>query len=308
LKILAVPEHNPRMKKQPKIQRIDGPLPSPSSPSGPNWADALDGEPTEKKKRSMSLALSQDDHVTSTSWPDAKCHHTYDVVNSEFTLSASNVSGDGYFTVRLKTNPVYSRIGIQRVINDTKATIKSVRLLQSVDLSHSHTQSDPCDYDGENPESSEAKDGPVSVALKTFVISEIKNTIRYGGNRLVTVKHPQNKEKTDYGVSTTTRGAMLYFTFKSIESEETTGTRSISYEDVSSLASTLLGVGTDDTNFADAFQTVGDKKTTRNEFMVRADMESKRIELLAILPHDSFTGDSDIYCEVASLFVNTTGP
>jgi hypothetical protein len=298
------------MKKQPKIQRIDsGPLPSPTSPNGPNWDDALDGEPAEKKKRSMSVALNQEDHVTSTSWPDAKCHHTYDVVNSEFTLSASNVSGDGYFTVKLKTNPVYSRLGIQRVVNDTKATIKSVRLLQSAELSHSHTQNDPCDdNDGEKPEESEATDEPVSVALQTFVVSELKNTIKYGGNRLITVKHPQNKEKTDYGVSTTTRGKLVYFTFTSLEAEKTTGTCSISYEDVSSLASTLLGVGTDDTNFADAFQTVGDKKTTRNEFMVRADMESKRIELLAILPHDSFTGDSDIYCEVASLFVDTTGP
>ena len=292
------------MKKAPKIQRIDSnPLSSPTSPSALDLAAEF-GDDGPKKHKS-SILLDAADHLTSTPWPNTKVKHTYDVMNGEFTLSASEGDGSGHFSVKVKTKELYKRIGINHSIPDPKATIRTMRLLQSSALSPGagHPRSSTGTSECEPSESSEARDEPTSCELKTLVTSELQNVVKYGSSSFVTVKHPQSKETTDYNAVVSMRGTMMSVTFKSVEADKTTGVRSISCEDVASLVADLIGVGADELNFAEAFKTTGGKKSTLKEFMASADVEIKRIDLLALLPPDSFTGDCKVYCEIAHIYV-----
>ena len=274
------------MKKAAKMQRIDS-----VSTADICWEDEDDNK---KGKSSTLISLSNQDHKTSTPWISSTFDHTYDVKSGEFNIVASEQGGTGQFTVNIKTKEIYSRVGIHRSIPDIKSTIKTVKLLQKSELKS-------VDDDADNDESDTVG---ASKSLSDKVQKEIENNVKYGASKLVNVLNIETKEKTDYNILLTTKSNKLSITFKSMEAEKTTGERSVYFRSVSSMVASLLWISEDEATSTDSLKTIGDKVVKYEFFMATLSTDKKHIVLSSILPHDSFTSDSDVYCEIFKIFIS----
>ena len=280
------------MKKSGKVQRID---------STSTHENIFEDEDEVLVKNSTFISLQSEDHETSTPWINSTLDHTYDVKTGEFNIFASEEDGPGLFSVKIKTKHVYDRVGIHRSIPDIKSTIKTVKLLQKSELKGGDVQS-LADGDGNVGDAGEQR---ASEKLSTLVEKEIEKNVKYGSSKVINVRNDQTKETTEYNILLAIKSGKLFITFKSIESEKITGERSASVANVSSIISSLLGVSDEEfTSAENLFATIGNNEAKCEFFTAKVSNDKKHVVISAILPYDSFTSDTDIYCEVFKVFIS----
>lgn len=283
------------MKKSGKVQRID----STSTPE-----NSFEDEDEVLVKNSTFISLQSEDHETSTPWINSTLDHTYDVKTGEFNIFATEEDGPGLFSVKIKTKQIYDRVGIHRSIPDIKSTIKTVKLLQKSELKGGDVQS-LADGDGNVYGVGDAGDQRASEKLSALVEKEIEKNVKYGSSKLINVRNNETKETTEYNIILAIKSNKLFITFKSMESEKITGERSVSVSNVSSIISSLLGVSDEEfTSAENLFATIGNNEAKSEFFAAKVSNDKKHILISAILPYDSFTSDTDIYCEVFKVFIS----
>jgi len=246
------------------------------------------------------IELTPTDHKTHTSFSDVACNHTYNVLTGEFNVTGTDPNGSGYFTVKIKTNSVYSRLGIKREIPDVKSTIKTVKLLQSQILR-------PAVETAQTPDAPTEKldddDDDVRLDIDAIVVRELDNLLRYGQSRCVTVKHPKSKESATYRIFLNKRDDVFSFVFTDLDSEKVTGTSHFTLGEVSRACSALLRLSDDDVDFVQAVKTIGTRSITTQTLTISAGFKAGELQLGVAMPPDSFTEDTDCYANTGSIFI-----
>ena len=288
------------LPRERKLQRLNyTPLPQPAA------------EEAVVKRTKSVVELDTVDHQTHSSFADVSCHHTYNVSTGEFSITASNRNGNGYFVVKLDTESVYKKLGIRRVIADASATVKSIKMLQSNIL---RKRDDDASIDTSTTlgaEEEEEVSAPVKVPakLKERVERELSRLVAYGASRYAVVKHAKDsKETTAYHIVLFNHGESVDFQFRSIEADRVTGTTSVWTREIRECVAKMLGTNEEDEDFAAAMQTSGSKRITNDTFTLSIgkqhhDRGGSAIEMLIALPDDSFTSGATCYAHVGNLYI-----
>lgn len=266
-----------RMKKASKIQRTDH-----------HNLPELQTEDAEESKASAAALVSLDsgDHQTTSSLSEFEANHCYNVVDDKFDLSVASPAG--FVNIRLKLKPLFDRLGLKRIITDTKSTIKAVKLLKTTALSpRASTSTDDADE---------------TQALRSAVDRELDRLVRYGPLRIVEVVHPDDDaEKTQYKLQLSSDATSIKVDVSSIETFKKTGNVKIARGDVARAISHAIKADENETDFTNLVVSAGFQVVKGDKFKLQF-TNKNRVKLAVLLPLDDFTGAAECFADIGFVY------